>query len=141
MVYTLLSISKWVLSLPNYELVYIRVMFAPALLHLKSKMSKVSAFYKNYRSEICSVRQNSFVYGAIKFFFSPSELSIYDFIPLYHYSTWLSSSILKTKTRSVPVIVTSITFFSFGFMLTYVLYKSKFMHPASSFHFLSEPSL
>ena len=46
-------------NLPNSEPEYVRIILPPDVLHLKSKMSNVSAISMNCCSETCSWRQNS----------------------------------------------------------------------------------
>lgn len=53
---------------------YVLIILPPEVLHLKRRMSKVSARSMNCCSEICSYRQNSDVFGALAFEVKPFDL-------------------------------------------------------------------
>ena len=84
------------------------MIFPPEVLHLKSKMSKVSARSMNCFSEICSCRQNSLVLGARSLSLKPCDCLMCALRTLTHSSASCAVFALNQNSRLFPLNVSLI---------------------------------
>lgn len=116
------------------------------MLHLKSRMSKVSAYSKNYFSDTCSCRQNSAVAGAIARSLNPFDWVMCIWMILTHSVVSWADAVLKRNSRSFPLKVILKSAMSLGSWVTKHWYKSKLSVPRISttpffsFEYLKMPS-